>query len=44
MASRNVNNIDVPSNTLTIGMMHVTDEMVDTHILSTYPTTGTNTQ
>lgn len=44
VAYRNVNNINLPSNTLTIGMMHVTNEMVDTHILSTYPAQGTTAQ
>lgn len=35
-ATREVNNMTVYSNTLTLGMMFVTDEMVDTFILSTF--------
>jgi len=35
-AEREVNNMTITSNTLVIGMMFVTDEMVDTHILSNF--------
>ena len=35
-AEREVNNMTITSNIITLGMMFVTDEMVDTHILSTF--------
>ena len=35
-ATMETNNMSIQSNTLTLGMMYVTDEMVDTHILSTF--------
>ena len=35
-ATMEANNMSIQSNTLTLGMMYVTDEMVDTHILSTF--------
>ena len=38
-ATMETNNMSIQSNTLTIGMMYVTDEMVDTHILSTFQQT-----
>lgn len=38
-ATMETNNMSIQSNTLTLGMMYVTDEMVDTHILSTFQQT-----
>jgi hypothetical protein len=35
-ADMEVNNMYIPSNTLTIGMMYVNDQMVDTFILSDF--------
>lgn len=35
-ATMETNNMSIQSNILTLGMMYITDEMVDTHILSTF--------